>query len=94
MMLWHMHSEVLQGFYSSEVIVMASDKNEARVQAGLAFERYITQMVEDFSCNFLVSSFPWENEYKAELMQLTQRFMEETEKLEQVGFASLIIHRS
>lgn len=93
MLLWHMHSAVLKGFYASEVIVMGADKKEAQVQAGLAFGRYISEMEEEYHCNFLTESFPWDPEYEAEKMKLVERFMQETEKLEQVGYAGLIIHR-
>lgn len=94
MSLWHMHSDVLKGFYASEVYVSAYNKQSARASASEAFDRYIKMMEDDLNCNFLTEDMPWDPEYPTQLSELRRRFYDETDKLEELEHLADIYHRT
>lgn len=94
MSLWHMHSEILQGFYASEVYVSADNKQSARSFASEAFDRHIKEMEDDYLCNFLINADPGDAEYPEQFVDLRRRFYDETEKLEELEHLAVIFKRT
>ena len=77
MMLWHMHSNVLQGFYASEVYVIASTKEEAIQRALVAYDAWLKEQVDDYCFDPLTSAFPGEPDYPADAAAVRAKFAAE-----------------
>lgn len=56
--LWHMRSDVLDGFYASEVYVSAEDQPQAIEVALQAYDIWLTQQIDDYLYHPLISLDP------------------------------------
>lgn len=81
MILWHMHSKVLQGFYASEVYVVAVSREYAIDQACKVFDKWLVKESEEYWFNPLTSADPGDPEYPAELAAVQLAFKTEAEQL-------------
>jgi hypothetical protein len=92
MRLWYMRSEVLNGFYRSEVYAVGRRKEEAIHNATQAYDRYIKQQLEEFGALFLINaSDPDDPDFKKEAQELREKFIKELHtKFKQTKYQSQI----
>ena len=77
MPLWHFHSEVLKGFYASEVYVSADDYNSALLKVLLFYDQYVAAMIQEFGTTFLTDSIEGDPEFTAESTSKRMEFRQE-----------------
>lgn len=94
MYLWHMHSEILKGFYQSDIYVIAACRTAARITSILALNRHITEEAENFSYSFLVGEDPLDPEFEPKRSILLTNFALETQNLTKVNSGCIIALKS
>lgn len=94
MPLWHFHSDVLDGFYASEIYVSSLSKALAVISAGNAFDAWIQQRVMDYGYIPLIDDgFNDLGLADTELAEKRQLFLEEAEtKFQFMGSATILHH--
>lgn len=93
MLLWHMHSEVLAGFYASEVYVTAASQSDAVQLAVDAFDTWLKNEVENYWFNPLTYDQPDDPGYEHEMVQLRLKFVAEATALLKQAPNNAIIFR-
>jgi hypothetical protein len=92
--LWHMHSEVLRGFYASEIYLVAETREVAIDLAIHAFKTWVESEEADYSYNPLIEAWPGEFEYPEQLRNLYDDFRTEAKaKLAVVSENAVIFRR-
>jgi hypothetical protein len=98
MILWHMSSKVLDGFYASEVWAAAETEVDAIEVALGAYDRWIAEGLKDYGYNRINDTwgrFEDDNEYESETKKSRKRFHDELkEKLKPVSGRASIHHYS
>lgn len=93
MILWHAYSKMLQGFYASEVYVVAADQTEAVQLAMVAYDVWLQHETSDFFYDPLTSADPGDSEYQLEAAKKRTEFEHEMQQQLQVVENNAIILR-
>lgn len=65
--LWHMHSDVLKGFYQSDVFVVAEDLESAVAAAMQGYDAWLEHRLLDMGLHPLIrDSFPDDDDHASE----------------------------
>ena len=96
MKLWHMHSDVLDGFYSSEVYVAATSRSFALIKGMEAYDRYIEEYLDCFGIHPLIwDNFPEDPLFKEQSLAKRNEFsIELNQKLKPLDQPAIIQVRS
>lgn len=95
MLLWHMHSKVLAGFYASEVYVAAASQSDAVQLAVDAFDIWLKNEVENYWFNPLTYAQPDDPGYEHAMAQLRVKFIAEAiTMLKQVPNNAIILRKT
>lgn len=92
MSLWHFRSDVLKGFYASDVFASAISKDWAVKKAGEAFDNYVKSYHKNMGFWPLIEDcFNEEGNAKEQIAQVRQLFLSEAQaKFKTVGEASIL----
>lgn len=75
--LWHMHSDVLEGFYASEVYIAADDQPQA-IEVGLQiYKTWLDKEIADYGYDPLTHNDPDDEDYKNEALEKRLQFQQE-----------------
>ena len=90
--LWHFTSDILKGFYASEVYAIGKTKKEALLYAGEAFDNWAKTYRDDMGYWPLVNDyFNEEGKADAQLAEIRQAFLREAEaKFTLMGRAAIL----
>lgn len=96
MKLWHMHSDVLQGFYASEVYVAATSRSFALIKGMEAYDRHISEYIESIGIHPLISdNWPEDELFKEQALAKRNEFsIELSQKLKALDHQATIQVRS
>lgn len=94
-MLWHMHSDILDGFYAAEVYVSAETKDQA-VQLGLdAYDAWLENEIKEYFCDPLTWSNPEDDDYASQAKANRETFLLELQtELQPVPNNAMIFRRT
>lgn len=92
MPLWHFRSDVMKGFYASEVYASAGTKRGAIMFAGQAFDQYVKAYHEVIGYWPLIDDhFDEEGKAQEQLQEVRKQLLEEaTEKFRFMGSAAIL----
>lgn len=90
--LWHMESEVLDGFYSSDIFICAGNKLHAVVRGTNAYDTWVTKYIKDCGIHPLTSLMEDDEEFEDRSAEMRRRFVQELhDKLQRVTFNAMIL---
>ena len=91
--LWHLHSEILKGFYASDVYVAAANHIQAQNLAYAAFIKFLDQQLDEMGYFLEVSKWDDQGDYLWARQDLLHRFGQELQGLKAVeGNTAFNIH--
>jgi hypothetical protein len=91
--LWHMESRVLEGFYQSEVLVAAVNKEDAMQVCMQAYDNWLAERLKDYGYHPLISdNYPDDDEFEVQSKAKRIEFHKELrERLKQIPGRGLLL---
>lgn len=76
--LWYMNSDVLQGFYCSDVIVAATGRDDAIQNALSAYDLWVKESLDDYGFHRLIRDcYPTDEDFVQQSKEKRAEFHEE-----------------
>jgi hypothetical protein len=97
MQLWHFHSKILDGFYASEVYLIADGKDQAVERALEAYDHWVADRIDTYGTHPILHLFPedYDEEELAQVSAVRESFKAEAHQLlEPVPTNWVILHKS
>ena len=94
MPLWHFNSDVLKGFYASEVYAIGDTKAKAIDHAGKAFDTWAKAHFDNYGFWPLIDDYFNEaGKAQEQLQEVRKQLIEEAErKFQNMGTAAIFVH--
>lgn len=93
MILWHLYSKVLDGFYQSDVLVVASQRAEAVDRACTAVRKWMLDHAKEYG--YVFNLYEEDDDFQESVEAKLSEFRKEAEdNISRVSGGAIVMHKS